>query len=184
GGAAFGGRAAWGGAPRPPHRARRPAPGLGADGPFFLEGGTMPGLDRGEPLSALAAPPPSSVAIVVPGFGVSTKDAYAWWDGARRDPVRGAGLDRRVNDLQEPVAARHPDITRLVEALRRLDADHASMSGSGSAVFGLFAARAAALRAARRLEAADRRVIVSHTLNRAAYARMSRPVLLRLRDTE
>jgi len=56
------------------------AAALGADVPFFLEGGTVLGLDRGDVLYPLVDAPPAWVVLVVPDFGVSTRDAYAWWD--------------------------------------------------------------------------------------------------------
>ena len=74
-----------------------------------------------------------------------------------------------VNDLEAPVAAHHPSIRRMVSALKRAGATHAAMSGSGSAVFGLFATRAAADRAAAALAARARRTVVTRTLNRSKY---------------
>jgi 4-diphosphocytidyl-2C-methyl-D-erythritol kinase len=74
-------------------------------------------------------------------------------------------LDLR-NDLQEPVAAHHAEIARLVRDLGRAGASHAAMTGSGSAVFGLFGSAVSAQRAARWLAAADRRVIVTATRGR------------------
>ena len=63
--------------------------------------------------------------------------------------ARGGGLEGRcepaaelVNDLEAPVAARHPRFARIVSALKKRAPTHAAMSGSGSAVFGLFARRA------------------------------------------
>jgi 4-diphosphocytidyl-2C-methyl-D-erythritol kinase len=43
------------------------------------------------------------------------------------------------------------------------------MSGSGSAVFGLFSARESAIEAARRLQSASRRTLVTRTLNHQRY---------------
>ena len=64
------------------------AAGLGADVPFFLEGGTSLGLDRGDVLFPLADPPTVWVTLAVPPFGVSTKEAYEWFD---RDHSPDAG---------------------------------------------------------------------------------------------
>ena len=52
-----------------------------------------------------------------------------------------------INDLEPPVVRRHPEIGTLRTALREAGAIAAAMSGSGSAVFGLFRSRAAALKA-------------------------------------
>jgi 4-diphosphocytidyl-2-C-methyl-D-erythritol kinase len=173
---------------------------LGADVPYFLEGGTVLGLDRGDQLYPLVDHPPAWVTLVLPAFGVSTKDAYAWWDecGGRNEARPTNVVGRTVlgpasgfvppadlgNDLQGPVAARHPEIVRIVGALRRARAAHAAMSGSGSAVFGLFASRLAAVAAARALSRGARararavtvrpqRVLVTRTVNRAAYQRLA-----------
>src|SRR5438876_1620710 len=60
---------------------------LGADVPYFLEGGTTLGFHRGDTLFPLDDIAPAWVVVVVPEFGVSTKDAFDWWDEAntRRD---------------------------------------------------------------------------------------------------
>ena len=170
---------------------RERAASLGADVPYFLEGGTALGLDRGDHLYPLVDHPPAWVTLVLPAFGVSTKDAYAWWDEAGRlggpKRVRPAHVGRTLsgpaselgpasdlrNDLQGPVAARHPEIVRIVGALRRAGAFHAAMSGSGSAVFGLFDSRRAADGAARAVSKGRRQILVTRTVNRAAYQRLA-----------
>ena len=48
------------------------------------------------------------------------------------------------------------------------------MSGSGSVVFGIFASRALAVRAARKLATAGRRAVVTRTIDRAGYAAAER----------
>ena len=61
---------------------------LGADVPFFLVGGTALGLGRGDDIYPLADLPRTHVVIVRPRFGVSTTDAYGWYDAEprRTDP--------------------------------------------------------------------------------------------------
>jgi 4-diphosphocytidyl-2-C-methyl-D-erythritol kinase len=125
---------------------------LGADVPFFAWGGTALGTGRGDEVSPLPALPRLACAIVRPPFGVSTADAYRWLAESRAgspppdapfDPPAHAEawLDRLAvcgNDLEAVVAARHPEIAEAVAALRAAGARLAMMSGSGSAVFGLF----------------------------------------------
>jgi 4-diphosphocytidyl-2-C-methyl-D-erythritol kinase len=123
------------------------AASLGADVPYFLEGGTALGLGTGDVLFPLLDYPASWVTLALPKFGVRTADAYRWWDREHRGPA-GSRTPRAGNDLQPAVVARHPEIGRLVRALERAGAFHAAMSGSGAAVFGLFATRGAALAAA------------------------------------
>jgi 4-diphosphocytidyl-2-C-methyl-D-erythritol kinase len=150
---------------------------LGADVAYFLEGGTALGVDRGDVMFPLLDQPPAFVVLVLPDFGVSTRDAYGWWDrehATRAPKPRTASPGRAsewVNDLERPVVARHPEIGRLVTALRRAGARHAAMSGSGSAVFGLFDDEKAASTAADALKRARTTVIVTRTLDRAGYAR-------------
>ena len=161
---------------------------LGADVPFFLAGGTALGVGRGDDISPLAEPPTTAVVVAQPPFGVSTPDAYRWFDSdgpPRRRPTRGAAVleswptwaARLCNDLEAPVVRRHPAIGRLVRALTALGADHAAMTGSGSAVFGLFLDPAAAVRAQAAL--AGRGVAALHTTthSRVALARELRRLL-------
>jgi 4-diphosphocytidyl-2-C-methyl-D-erythritol kinase len=143
---------------------------LGADVPFFLLGGTALCVDRGDVMYPFADRPPVSVVLAVPDFGVSTRDAYRWWD----EWSDSRGPDEGGNDLQAPVGARHPAIGRAVARLRRLGADHAAMSGSGSVVFGLFESERKARAAARALATRRLRVIVTETLSRRRFRTFSR----------
>lgn len=103
----------------------------------------------GERLTELPPPPARSVALAVPHFGISSAEAYRWVDADRvardnreRWDLTGLSwplLDRLVaNDFTPVVSRRHPEIFQLVDALTRAGAAAAGMSGSGSAVFGLF----------------------------------------------
>jgi 4-diphosphocytidyl-2-C-methyl-D-erythritol kinase len=175
-----------------PGRVRAIGSALGADIPYFFEGGTALGLDRGDRLFPLIDAPRAWVVLVIPSFGVSTKEAFAWWDrdGARRlqaSASRSAkappslasrsqasarqafALQKRrlTNDLQGVVAKRHPAIGRLVRALEQAGASHAAMSGAGSAVFGLFSTRAGAERATSLVSKRGSRTIVTKTVDRA-----------------
>jgi 4-diphosphocytidyl-2-C-methyl-D-erythritol kinase len=152
---------------------------VGADVPFFLEGGTALGLERGDLLFPLIDQPRWWVVLARPAFGVSTKDAFAWWDDSSAAPPASS-----ANDLQPVVAARHPVIARIVAKLRRAGAREAAMSGSGSAVFGLFEGRTAAEAAAQALAGPEVMTLTTRTLNRAAYRRCARPVWLAARRAE
>jgi 4-diphosphocytidyl-2-C-methyl-D-erythritol kinase len=176
----------WGGVPAT--LLREVASGIGADVAFFLSGGTALGLGRGEEIYPLVDLPPHWIVIVHPPFGVSTAEAYSWYDDDRAAglketrelqilpvpwPTRAAQM---VNDLEPPVVRRHPEITALKGSLREAGAVASAMSGSGSAVFGLFRGRAAAGHAVRRLSKGGNRAILTRTLTRAEYERRSRPV--------
>jgi 4-diphosphocytidyl-2-C-methyl-D-erythritol kinase len=117
------------------------------------------------------------VVLVFPPFGVPTAEAYGWLDedraagkarAAPRHALRLAdGAEVEVaNDLEAPVVARHPEIGRARDALLAAGAEAAAMSGSGSAVFGLFPAEAAAAAAAEGLRSAGWRAALSRTAGR------------------
>ena len=146
---------------------------LGSDVPYFFVGGTALGLGRGEQVYALADLPRWPVVIVVPAFGVTTKDAYGWLDEQRQRQNSGSGVmfqghsEQAIpprllalpcpgvalsNDLEEPVVRRFAEIGRLKQGLCDRGAMLAAMSGSGSAVFGVFESATAAILAAKALK--------------------------------
>ena len=160
---------------------------VGADVPFFLVGGTALGLGRGDDIYPLTDLPGVHVVIIRPGFGVSTIEAYGWYD---REPRRVARASPRVmppgwpawasglrNDLEAPVTRHHPTIAGIRQSLLDAGAVMAAMSGSGSAVFGLFERQEAARRTARDLAHIGWRVEWTRTLSRREYASRLRSVL-------
>jgi 4-diphosphocytidyl-2-C-methyl-D-erythritol kinase len=163
----------------PPKEIQAIAASLGADVPFFLRGGTAAARGRGDLVSPVTDRPRRWAVVATPPFGVSTVDAYRWFDDDESKGVARRRHGRRVNDLQPPVVARHPEIGELVDSLQRSGALHAAMSGSGSAVFGLFSGRARAEAAADALVGGGRRLIVTSTLPSREYQRLSRPALAR-----
>lgn len=103
----------------------------------------------GERLTALTPPPQRTVALAIPSFGVSSAEAYRWIDADRvaradRDRWDLSDLDWPAlnslvaNDFTPVVSRRHPEIFRLVDSFIREGAVAAGMTGSGSAVFGIF----------------------------------------------
>jgi 4-diphosphocytidyl-2-C-methyl-D-erythritol kinase len=140
----------------------------------------------------LADLPRHWIVLLVPGFGVSSKEAFAWYD-AERDVSRGPGLRdpqyvpgpwpsraaQMVNDLETPIARHHPEIDQMRLTLRRVGALASAMSGSGSTVFGLFQKQKDAVAAVGRLAGTGWRVILTESLGRGEYARSSRPRVLR-----
>lgn len=168
----------------PPHELASIAADLGSDVPFFLCGGTAIGVGRGTEIYPLTDAPRLGVVIIKPSFSVRTADAYGWFDADRaaelaaegRRPLRRVDLGWPTgpvlldNDLQPPVGRRHPVVGEMVDACLAQGARAALMTGSGSAVFGLFDGLAAA-RAARRLQRPDWLVIPTRTLNRREAGR-------------
>jgi 4-diphosphocytidyl-2-C-methyl-D-erythritol kinase len=139
----------------------RPLPGdallaiaarLGADVPFLASPAVMAlAWGRGERMLALDPPPPRPVVILVPPFAISTAKAYGWLDDVAGPPPKEPRLWHpgelagwaalaalAHNDFEPVVAARHPEIAGFVNTLRAAGASPAMMSGSGSAVFGIF----------------------------------------------
>jgi 4-diphosphocytidyl-2-C-methyl-D-erythritol kinase len=139
----------------------RLAESLGSDVPFFLRGGTALGLGRGTELYPLPDQPARSAVVLATGIHVSTPLAY---QGLNRTLTRGGespilgefqtvawGLDLAglaelplTNDFEESVFTLHPRLAALARKLRRLGARPALMTGSGSALFGVFSTPAAA----------------------------------------
>ena len=161
---------------------------LGADVPFFLAGGTALGLGRGDEVYPLADLPRHWVVLLIPGFGVSTREAYGWYE-RERELGRGQAVReaqyvpgpwpsraaQMINDLEAPIARHYPEIEQMKLALRRAGARAAAMSGSGSTVFGLFQNRADAVAAVERLSHSGWRALLTESLGRGDYARRSRP---------
>lgn len=138
---------------------------VGADVPFFLASGPCLGEGVGERLTPCRPPLDGVYALLVcPGVHIDTKWAYAAWD---RENAAGAltalgKADKNhrssflwpwvVENCFEPVVfAAYPPLARLKTRLVREGAAAAGMSGSGSALFGLFRDQGAARSAARRL---------------------------------
>ncbi len=182
----------WGGVPLPV--IRDVAGAIGADVAYFLSGGTALGLGRGEEIYPLVDLPTHWVVIVQPPYGISTAEAYAWYDEDRtaglREPREPQMLPvpwptraaQMINDLEPPVVRRHPEIGTLKTVLREAGAVAAAMSGSGSAVFGLFRTQAAAVRALKPVTRAGARARLTRTLSRAEHERRARPVATKSRS--
>ena len=132
-------------------RLEKMAEKLGSDVPFFIRGGTALATGRGEKLEALPKMPQCWLVIVKPEESHSTAAMYAAIDSAESR----SGSDSRIvleglnsgdlakiaaglsNDFQQ-VLPEGSAIPAIVETLRQQGALNAQMTGSGSAVFGLF----------------------------------------------
>ncbi len=135
---------------------------LGADVPFCLNGGTVLATGVGEKQSPLPPMPPCWLTVTKPRASVSTKDAYDLLDAmeARElaspdtllDGLKQGDLDKvcagMFNAMEAPVSWRYPEIGRMKRTLLENGAMTAMMTGSGSAVFGVFREETAARQAA------------------------------------
>ncbi len=150
---------------------------IGADVPFLASSAVMAlAWGRGERMLALDPPPSRPVILLVPPFAISTADAYAWLDAGSETPAPAPRLWRAdqfvdwpelaalaQNDFEAAVRSRHSDIGLLLETVSALGASPALMSGSGSAVFGVFGDSIPDLTNIR----CGARVILSRTLSQA-----------------
>lgn len=126
---------------------------LGSDIPFFVSGAPLAiGWSRGERLFRLPAPKSSPVLLAIPQFGISTKSAYALVTGAggevsRRgavvfdeDAFRTWGGIGRLggNDFESPLFGKQPQLRELFEHMAETRPLLARLTGSGSAVIGVY----------------------------------------------
>jgi 4-diphosphocytidyl-2-C-methyl-D-erythritol kinase len=122
---------------------------LGSDVPFFLCRSPLAhAKGRGEILNAWPALPQRHVLVVMPGFSISTRDAYQWLDDSgvlheSKDGGARAGSwsdveQIAVNDFERVLFPKFPGLLQLRDALRQTGARIALVSGSGSAVFGVY----------------------------------------------
>lgn len=121
---------------------------IGADCPFFIYNRPMAATGTGTDLSPIDVSGLKGLSIVVtkPDVSISTAEAYSGiipseteWDLRQlASSDRDLWKSRFVNHFEKPMAATHPVIAELIENFYRQGACFAAMSGSGSAVFGLF----------------------------------------------
>ena len=115
---------------------------LGSDVPFFLVGGTAYATGRGEVLTPLPSRGGVPLLLVLPEEKVLTKDAFARVTRYSPELGRAAyeqGYENFSNDFEEPVFALVPRLALFKQRLIDSGAAFASMSGSGSTLFGAYA---------------------------------------------
>ena len=133
------------------------AAGLGSDCPFFIYNRPMIGTGRGEILEPveIASLENYRIKLVYPPYFVSTAAAYGGIVPRDKRAANGEKFDSRqllemlskpveswkdcvVNDFETTVFAKIPQLAAYKEQLYNEGAVYASMSGSGSAFFGIF----------------------------------------------
>ena len=106
---------------------------LGADCPFFIYNIPCYAEGIGDILTPIDLDLKGTrIVLIKPDEGVSTKEAYS---GIQPNPNP---FDRKTNDFEATVFPKHPIIAHIKKRLLDAGAYYASMSGSGSTVFGLF----------------------------------------------
>ena len=123
---------------------------LGADCAFFITADPSYAEGIGDVLMPVDVPGAGLggyyLAVVKPSVAVSTRDAYAAIvpktpTKCCRDIVRQpieTWKDELVNDFEAPIFAMHPELAAIKQSLYDAGAVYAAMSGSGSALFGIF----------------------------------------------
>ena len=121
---------------------------LGSDCAFFIHNKPMIGTSRGEVLTPIDMSLKGKYMVVIkPDVHVSTKEAYAGIVPSNRETGLADALiqldisnwkNEIVNDFEHSVFEKYPIIRKIKEDLYTHGAAYASMSGSGSAVFGIF----------------------------------------------
>ena len=161
---------------------------LGSDVPLFLLGGRVLGNGRGEEVQPLEDLPRRDCLVVSPGFAISTAEAYRALDrqpgflltrrrkapsmdtfGAR-SPFPLEHWGPAENDFERVVFARWPELAELKRQLIRAGAETASLTGSGSAVYAIFASARQLIRALDFVPAGWR-TFRTRTLSRREYLR-------------
>jgi 4-diphosphocytidyl-2-C-methyl-D-erythritol kinase len=119
---------------------------LGSDCPFFIVNKPQLVEQTGKPTHKFLRLPPYHIVIVIPPFSISTAHAYSLVKPSGKELPDASILlnnesnwpDLLVNDFEEPLFSLHPQLPVIKKELYNAGAFYASMSGSGSAVYGLF----------------------------------------------
>lgn len=138
---------------------------LGSDVPFFLAARPCRARGRGDLLEPVPVIPTLPIVVAAPALTVSTAAAYAWLDENEGRPRRScddliSALESRdnraiaramANDFEPIMATKFPILAALRDQILELGAVGASLTGSGSGVFGVFPSLGLASQAAWRL---------------------------------
>jgi 4-diphosphocytidyl-2-C-methyl-D-erythritol kinase len=127
---------------------------LGSDCSFFIKNRPLYGYERGNMFREIPLfPGYFEIVVVNPGIHVSTAEAYLGVQPGK--PARPLEelinlpveqwRDQIINDFEDNVAKKHPVIGDIKNQLYTMGAVYASMSGSGSSVYGLFIEKAPAI---------------------------------------
>ena len=127
---------------------------LGADVPYFLEGGLCLGEDRGDHLTPLQDLPPLFCLLALPPFSIGTAGIYAGWRPSLTSDAKASKIKRFLenkdfglleNQLEETIFRSHPQLEEFKRFLQGQGAEASLVIGTGSTVFGLFAEKEKAL---------------------------------------
>jgi len=122
---------------------------LGADVPFFIKGGTAVAQGIGEILTPIDMKLDGHILIIFPGIEISTRWAYGQLnlDLTKKEKnltlktfksINFNNVESLQNEFESVVFEKYPQLAVIKEKMYECGAFFASMSGSGSAMFGIF----------------------------------------------
>ena len=120
---------------------------LGSDCPFFIVNQPVQATGRGEIMQPIVCTlSTKTLVLVCPGIHVSTADAFRKIALSPNAPSCASIVERPlhewkeklINDFEEPVFNAFPEIAIIKEKLYSAGAVYASMTGTGSTVYGIF----------------------------------------------
>ena len=133
-------------------------------------------MDTAEAYRSLGRPPltPLAPSPTIEVFASAVNESAA--ETGRRKQEIGEGSARLANDFEPLVLRRFPELAQVKKILLQAGAQAASLSGSGSAVYGLFREAARARRAAQQLQGRGAHVFLARTVSRREFqAQFGRP---------
>ncbi|MEA3501000.1 MAG: 4-(cytidine 5'-diphospho)-2-C-methyl-D-erythritol kinase [Candidatus Marinimicrobia bacterium] len=142
---------------------------LGADVPFFLDGGTSYASGIGENLEKTDIPKEWFALLIIPKFSISTQWAYKSLNISLTDRIKNTILSSYLkngfkwqffeNDFEKIIIPAYPQIGFIKERLEKNDAVFTSLSGSGSTVYGIFESLSSAKKAKSNLQEFGKAII-------------------------
>ena len=134
---------------------------LGSDIPFFIHGGRALGTGRGSEINPMEDDTDYALVVVVPSIAIATREAYSWLTASGKSntikrfcgqqEVPGGAEAEPGNDFESVVFPRHPLLSEIKNELLGAGARRAALSGTGSAIFGIFGSVEEAARAVPRV---------------------------------
>ena len=167
---------------------------IGSDVPFFLVGGTAVGIGRGEEVYPLPDPPRRWLLVLSSETPIPTKEAYQRLARDRSKSSLELTAERRQliisgfrsnifgpngvlasnvegvppNDFEAVLSGAYPELRKWKQRLLQAGASVAALSGSGSALFGIFPNRSMAIQAKKSFDLFPGKSYIVKTLDRRA----------------
>jgi 4-diphosphocytidyl-2-C-methyl-D-erythritol kinase len=150
---------------------------LGADVPFFFEGGLCLGLERGDKIVPLEELPPLVCVLALPPFSISTANIYGHFPSSLTSKDKDSKINEFLetrefgfleNRLEETIFSLYPQLKDIKSLFQNQEAELSLVSGTGSAVFGFYLEREKAEKGLEELKKASSSLLVE-ILSRESY---------------